>query len=66
MSLLSIFSLDIVAIVTIAIVGLLFIFTIIYQRTNNTALHEKAIAEQLEKERQKAEYNEIKEVLIKN
>lgn len=60
MSLLSIFSLDIVAIVTIAIVGLLFIFTIIYQRTNNTALHEKAIAEQLEKERQKAEYHEIK------
>ena len=60
MSLLSIFSLDIVAIVTIAIVGLLFIFTIIYQRNNNTALHEKAIAEQLEKERQKAEYHEIK------
>lgn len=60
MSLLSIFSLDIVAIVTIAIVGLLFIFTIIYKRTNNTALHEKAIAEQLEKERQKAEYHEIK------
>lgn len=60
MNLLSIFSLDIVAIVTIAIVGLLFIFTIIYQRTNNTALHEKAIAEQLEKERQKAEYHEIK------
>lgn len=61
MSLLSIFSLDIVAIVTIAIVGLLFIFTIIYQRTNNTALHEKAVAEQLEREREKAEEREIKE-----
>ena len=61
MSLLSIFSLDIVAIVTIAIVGLLFIYTIIYQRTNNTALHEKAVAEQLEREREKAEEREIKE-----
>jgi hypothetical protein len=60
MSLLSIFSLDIVAIVTIAIVGLLFIFTIIYQRTDNTALYEKAVAKQLEKERQKAEEREIK------
>ena len=60
MSLLFIFSLDIVAIVTIAIVGLLFIFTIIYQRTDNTALYEKAVAKQLEKERQKAEEREIK------
>ena len=60
MSLLSIFPLDIVAIVTIAIVGLLFIFTIIYQRTNNAALYEKAVAKQLEKERQKAEEREIK------
>ena len=60
MSLLSIFSLDIVAIAIIAIVGLLFIFTIIYQRTDNTALYEKAVAKQLEKERQKAEEREIK------
>ena len=60
MSLLSIFPLDIVAIAIIAIVGLLFIFTIIYQRTDNTALYEKAVAKQLEKERQKAEEREIK------
>lgn len=65
MSLLSIFPLDIVAIVTIAIVGLLFIFTIIYQRTNNAALYEKAVAKQLEKERQKAEEREIKKSIDK-